>query len=189
MKDTGVKLWGKTRGDGFVTFQPCQERDIHVAFVLGWRLGWAAKCWCPDSLPNLLDLGLAFISGFVVELRGVQSIELSTRLAVDVIPVCGRGLGLHQGMILLVTNFLPCMFVPLLVELPCFCQALEYGFPEHEQSIPSDLKAIAKHSCLFLPFSSFSLFWCHTKTLVWSREVCDKTLFNLFFAECGQLAH
>lgn len=65
-----VKLWGANRGNGFVTSQPSQESEIHVAFLLGWRLGWAEECWCPDWFPNLLDLGLAFISGFRSRAQG-----------------------------------------------------------------------------------------------------------------------
>lgn len=98
------------------------------------------SCWDGDldeqknvgvqiHLQTFWILGWLLLLAFVVELRGVQSVELSTRHAVDVIPLSGRSLEMHQtsqGMIQFVTNnLLPCMFVSLLVELTCFCQALE----------------------------------------------------------------
>lgn len=162
MKDADGKALGKKTGAmgsqhprnsrrGRFTWHSCWDGDlgeqksvgVQVHFPTSWIWGW-----------------LLFLA-FVVELGGVQAIELSTRHAVDIIPLSGRGLEMHQasqGVIPFETNtLLPCMFVPLLVELPCFCQALEYDW---------------------FSFSSFSYFWCHTKTLVWSSEVCNGT-FNL----------
>lgn len=91
MKDAGGKVLGKKQG----RWVPNIPGEGDARGIPAGMETWRCSCWCPDSLPKL-DLGLAFISGFVVELRGVQSIELSTRHAVDVVRLSGRALGMHR---------------------------------------------------------------------------------------------
>lgn len=90
-----------------------KSAGVQIHFQTSWIWAW-----------------LVFLA-LVVELRGVQSVELSSS-TLWMLFLCLEGFGDASGSSgndSVCDNQPPSMrFVPVLVELPCLCQALEYDW-------------------------------------------------------------